>query len=276
MPEAKLSPRFRHVVQGAINQEVLVPLLRAYFSKPTAKTLVLPIEGFDTREPDGWFHPSEHPTWPTRMLYYYLTDPDRMIAEPPDPTFVLAVTQGKFWHAIIQHILWTLGALRENPNPIDEWNKTEFAFEVPEFLSRGHVDGITVPEVLPIEAPEVFEYKTMNAAKLSSMPLAAPHDPVVTEWFKDRCFEYWLQAIVYMWMSGIHRWRGLIMAVGVPFPMREVVLTLDHSALEVIKSNYRTAIDAAKEGVPPMNCCAPRSPRSKVCPARAICPVGLA
>lgn len=278
MPEttAKPTPNFRRLVQGALNKEVLVPLLRAYFANPQAKTYLLPVEGFDVREPDGWFHPSEHPTWPTRMLYYYLTAPEKMVAEPPDPVFVLAVTQGKFWHSMFQHILLTLGALRENPNPVDQWNKTEFAFSLPEYRSRGHVDGITVPEKLPIVEPEVFEFKTMNAVKLSKMPVAAPEDDVVVEWFKENCFEYYLQAIVYMWMSGIHRWRGLIMAVGAPFPMREVVLTLDMSAVAVVRNNYETALLAAEKGEPPVNCCAPRSATSRACPARAVCPVAAA
>jgi hypothetical protein len=267
---------FRRLVKGALNEEVLVPLLRAYFSKPTAKTFLLPVEGFDVRESDGWFHPSTHPVWPSRMLYYYLTEPDKMVAEPPDPVFVLAVTQGKFWHVLVQHILDELGVLRRNPNPVDKYNKTEFGFEMPSILSRGLVDGITVPEKLPIPAPEIFEFKTMNPMKLSTMPVAPPYDEDVVEWFKEKCWEYYCQAIVYMMMSGIHRWRGLIMAVQSPFPMREVVLELDHGVAHAIKTNYITAIDAAKEGKPPMNCCSPRSKESKACPARAVCPVALA
>ena len=33
------------------------------------------------RVPDGFFHPSTHPRWGERMLFYYLTQPDRMIPE---------------------------------------------------------------------------------------------------------------------------------------------------------------------------------------------------
>lgn len=266
------SPNFRKLIKGALNQEVLVPLLRAYFDAPTFKTILLPIEGFDSRSPDGWFHPSEHPSWPARMLYYYLTEPGAMEREPPDPTFVLAVTQGKFWHALVQHILLEVGALRENPNPPSEHERSEFPFAHQLSKSRGHVDGITEPEKLPIDGPEVFEFKTMSATKLQSMPQAPPTDPVVLAWLIERCYDYFLQGQEYMRLSGFHRWRGLFMSFN-PYLFREVVMDYDPAIGYAVQGNYQIAISASEAGTPPPNCCTPRSKESKVCPARQVCPV---
>ena len=187
VPETPLAGRqFRHVLAGIMDKEVLIPRLRTYLFNPKFTAITIPVRDFVQRAPDGWFHPSTHPLWPERMLYYYLSDPTRLLSEAPDINFVLAVTQGSFWHYFVQPCLLDMGLLRVvNPQAEHPWEKVEKYVSDPRLHSHGSTDGIINSDnIKPLNEDEVFEFKTMAVAKMSGCPRGAPDDPDRLGWWR--------------------------------------------------------------------------------------------
>ncbi len=254
---------FNRMMRDINEDKVLIPVIRAALSKPRFKGFTVPVDGWDAREHDGWFHPSTHATWTARQLYYYLVEPDAFEPEKPSPLFVLAVTQGKFWHEFIQRLMLDLGLLIRNPGstPKDPIVKqAEIALKDEIHNRKGHADGRR-------PAGELFEFKTMNDYQ----------NKRVRTWedIRDLAPEYYAQTQDYLHMAGALRMRYLIMALASPFPMEEIVVPADPDFQEAQSRKYILALRAVDRGEPPPACCAPRSKQAKGCPARFVCPVGM-
>ena len=163
---------FRQVLAGVRDKEILIPRLRAYWFNPKLPFVSIPTRSFDQRLPDGWFHPSEHPTWPERMLYYYLAFPNKMVPEPAEMNKVLAVTQGIFWHYFTQSCLEDMALLRVvNPRGRNAWDRVEKYVEDKRLFSRGSMDGVVNSDnISTLPSDEGFEFKTMSVAKMSGCP----------------------------------------------------------------------------------------------------------
>lgn len=258
----KQAPAFRKTMASIANGEVVIPIIRAKLWNPDFDSFTIEVEGFKNRPWDGWFHPSTHPTWPERMLYYYLTEHERLVAEPFDTASVMAITQGNFWHTFVQKVLIDAGYLIPPPE-----GQKEHGFSDTETRSRGSVDGLSVDS-------EVFEYKTMMTAKMARIERGAPTDPAVLESFKRLAPEYFFQGQEYMRLSGFRRWRGVIQGLEYPFEMREIAMEFDPAAAYGIRDKYRAVLQAVADQRLPLACCAPKSDLAKVCPARLVCPVG--
>ncbi len=250
------SPTFRKLLAGAASGEIIVPVIQAALWNPQFQSFTVQVQGFEDREPDGWFHPSTHPRWPERMLYYYLTEPSRLQGEPFDPASTMAVTQGQFWHSFVERVLLDAGV----------WTKVEVPFEDPETGSRGHVDGLS--------DTEIGEFKTMREMRARKIAKGAPDDPAVVESFRTLVPEYYAQGQEYMRISGYRRWRALILSLEYPFSFREVAMDYDHHFGGQIRDKYMRVRQAAADYRPPPPCCAPSSKEAKACPARLVCPVG--
>lgn len=246
--------------------EVVAPLIRAALYDPNFKGFTVKVRGFHARPPDGWFHPSTHPLWPARMLFYYLVAPERLVGEPFDPHSVMAVTQGNFWHDFIQHIGATAGLFQPGLCSCGCKDPVERAFNDEETGARGHVDGL-LPE-------EVFEFKTIRPAKLHKFPDLVPEASDLADWYRGYYPGYWAQGQEYMRLSGFRRHRTLLLAMDYPYEMREVVLDYDHTFAHETAEKYRQVRQAAADQHPPMPCCAPHSKEAAACTARLICPHG--
>jgi hypothetical protein len=236
--------------------EILVPILRSYLYDPKFPSFTVPVRGFEARPPDGWFHPSTHPLWYERQLYYYLTEPQAFVGEPYDPTSAMTVTQGQFWHTFIQACLTDCGWLKG----------VEVKVEDKETGSRGSMDGIG--------DEEVWEFKTMRATKAQKIVQGAPNDPRVIASFKALVPGYYAQAQEYMRLSGLRRWRGLILSLEWPFPLREIAMPYDELMAYQIRTKYLTVRQAVADQSVPKPCCGVGSKEAKACPARTICPIG--
>lgn len=246
--------------------EVVIPIIRAALFDPTFKSFEVKVRGFEARPPDGYFHPSTHPLWEERMLYYYLAEPERLVGEDFDPHSVMAVTQGHFWHCFIEKVGKDCGLFLTEACPCGCKNDVEYGYSDPETGARGHVDGRLVDEV--------FEFKTMRPAKVAKIPRLTPTDPELVEWYRLFQPGYHAQAQEYMRLSGYRRHRTLLLSLDWPYEMREIVIEADDYFAYAVKEKYLRVRQAAADKVPPMPCCAPGSKESQACTARLVCPMG--
>lgn len=254
----KASPRFRALIEAPSRNETIIPVVQANLWDPSFRGFTVNVQGFVKRPPDGWFHPSTHPRWAERLLYYYLKLGDQLVPAPFDPHSTMAVTQGNFWHEFLGKVLLDSGKL----------TALEVAVSDEETRARGHMDGIT-------DEGEVFEFKTMNDRKLGGIADGPSDDPEVIASFRAKCPDYYYQGQEYLRLSGRDRWRGLILSLSYPFEMREVVMGVDRVVQHEIRDKYRNVRQAIADGLerPPSPCCSPRSKESKQCFARSVCPV---
>jgi hypothetical protein len=208
------------------------------------------------RKHDGWFHPSTHPLWEERQLYYYVTEGANAKAEPLDPIGIMATTAGTFWHEFIQHVMLEAGILKE----------VEVYVEDSEVMSRGSMDGVL--------DDEAWELKSMNGMKLNKLANGAPDSPEVVESFKLMVPGYYAQAQEYLRMSGYRTMRFTILEPSYPFTMREVAIPFDHGFALGIRDKYLRVRQAVADQRLPPPCCSPGSATARSCFAREVCPVG--
>ena len=252
-------PTFKRVMEASSSGKVLEPLLMNALYEPTYKAFKIPVRGGrgNTRKPDGWFHPSTHPLWPERQLYYYLLGSDDLIAEPLEPTGTLATTAGTFWHEFIGHVALDAGILVAIEVPVED----------SEVRSRGSMDGIT-------KDGEGWELKTSNGMKLAKLEKGRPDEIGVIESFRAIWPTYYAQAQEYLRMSGLECMRVTMIEPSYPFKMREIAIPYNRSEAMRVRDKYATVVQAVADQCPPRPCCGPGSPESKACFARAVCPIG--
>lgn len=252
------TPTLNKVIKGVGKGEIILPVIRAYLYDPNFPAFEVKVKGSQHRAPDGWFHPSTHPTWGERQLYYYLAFPELLVNEPLDPLGAMATTAGNFWHSFISVIGIESGILKD----------VDVAVQDDATGARGEMDGIG--------ADFGFEFKTMNELKLSRLPKqAGPEDPEVLEWLKTKCPQYYGQVQEYERLSGYEEFRMVILHTGYPFDMREIMIPRDEKFIRDVKEKYlRVRQDVADQRMPEP-CCGARSEMSKTCPAKETCPIAL-
>ena len=277
LPESLASRQFRSVLVGVSNKEVLVPRLRAFFSGvPAFPVVSIPIRRFERREADGWFHPSEHPMWTARQLYYYLVNSTNFHSRELDVVGVLAVTQGVFWHYFIQAVMEDLGLLRViDSKGENSWDRVECPVEDKRLRSRGSMDGIINSDNIPVlEHDESFEFKSMSVNKMSGCPQGPPDAPARLAWWKEKNPGYYFQSQEYLRLSGLAATRVLIMGIQAPFPMIELRVPYSYTEASKTADKYALAVQGAADGVPPDPCCNIGSAQARDCFVRYYCPVG--
>ena len=204
---AKANSIFRSIITDARQGTVIKPLLHSYlFEADWPEDFSITFKkGSSTRPPDGWFHPSQHPTWPERMLWFYLTQPDKMISEKFAYMNTMSVTVGTAMHGFIETCLRHIGILA-GPDTLQELGFSvnsrdgEPGAEDRPRLSRGHMDGVvrvSVPQYL--EYPyHLFEFKSSNEMALRSI------DDLDLEGFMKKWPTYYAQAQEYLRISGMN------------------------------------------------------------------------
>jgi hypothetical protein len=267
---------FQRLLKGAFSDEVLIPILRALLTNPRFDGFEVPIPDFRPRRPDGWFHPSTHPLWPERMLWWYLVAPERLLDVELDTDGAMATTQGTFWHSFLQHVMLVHGlVLIMNPEGRFPHDKVEFFVSDEEHGARGAMDGVLNPDKLPLTVPIGLEIKTMRPSKLNTCPKGGPKDPARLEWLKKKCPEYYAQAQEYLRMSGYTEQRFLFIGIEYPFYMLEISVPFSYGDSQVVVDKYRRVRQAVAGGYMPDPCCTPKSTLAKQCTARGVCPVGM-
>lgn len=258
------SSGFRRMLKEASKGDKVVPVLRAALYDPDFKDFWIKVEGYKERKPDGWFHPSEHPLVPERQLFYYLTEPERLVPEPYDPTKTLAVTAGSFFHSFSQTVLADKGLLIRQPEVCecgakhDAPNVEVYAINR-ESQSRGHSDGA-------LSFGDGFEFKTGHPSIVGKIK--------DLESFKERKPGYYAQTQDYMRMLEWEAMRVVFMALVFPFDMSEIIVPFDRQFATGVRDKYMRVLQAAADQRITDPCCNPGSADSKICFARAVCPVG--
>lgn len=247
---------FTQVLKEIQDEKILVPLIRAALLDPKFKGFNVLAEEWRPRPYDGRFHPSSHATWTERMLALYLMNPDAVdVEEKPSLIFVLAVTQGKFWHEFYQRLLKNLGVLEAKEVPIDN----------PETNVLGHADGRLGGKDSRLKG-ELLELKTMNDWK---------HGKITNE---DELRElepgYYGQSQDYLRETGCDRMRYLIISNSSPYDMTEFVVHANPAYQEAQRRRYTNAMAMAEAGDIGDACCALGSKQAKTCPVRSACPIG--
>ena len=259
------TPNFTKTLKSISNNEIVVPALRSALWKPNFKSFTVTVDGFEERPPDGWFHPSVHPLWPEPLLYIYLTDYERMIREPFDPSSTMAVTAGTFFHTFVQNVLVEENVLDRQPVVCDCGKKHPERAEVylvdEESRSRGHSDGV-------VHEGSAFEFKTMNPMKLGRVPKGEPTDAAVLDWFKTKCRDYYAQAQEYLRMSGRDRMIVVLLGLTYPFEMREIHVPFDRPHSFQVREKFMRVIQAVADQQMPRCAC---GINEKTCPARGVC-----
>jgi hypothetical protein len=221
------------------------------------------------RAPDAWFHPSTHPLWTPRQLYFYLAQPHLMVAEKKQYMGTLSVTIGTAMHGFMEVCMEDAGIRPRELNRCTtcppEMKCKEPGVVDAEAGSRGHMDGLLDLSMLslPSEAHEspVFEFKTSNEAKMAKVP------DLDLETYRAKWPEYYAQNQEYMRMSGRRLTIVLFMALGYPWPMTEIHVPYDQGFAQTIRNKYLDVRQAVADQQIPFSCCG----NTKVCPSGRIC-----
>lgn len=263
------SPNFQRTLRSLSQQKLLIPILRAALADPDFESFKVNVRGWraSVREFDGWFHPSTHAQWTPRQLALYLRHGAEIPPEKPALEFVMAVTQGSFWHEFVQRVLAKRKVILRHPGTTarDSIEKQcEIALRDDELNVRGHADGQLI---LPGHEDELLEIKTMNDWKIQQFT----SEDVLRE---KNPFGYWNQTQDYLMLSGRSKMRYLIMSMASPYPMQEFVVHADEAHHRRQRSKYRLALEMAQAGGLPEACCGIGSKTAKTCPVRDYCTIG--
>lgn len=271
------TPTFRRMAQMVSQDLVIKPMVEAYLMAakfPDVFSVTFRNEGKE-RRPDGFFHPSTHPTMAERQLYYYLTaDPDDLIPEDIAYENRMAMIMGTAVHSFVQMCLIDAGLLikpvgtcvacgREHgtrKKECDEWGAIDRTLG-----RRGHMDGMLD---LPTWGRGHFEFKTINPRACFGL---TDHN---LDWFKTKKPDYYAQVQEYLDMTGLQKSIVLFCILGFPWQLVEIEVPYDHEFVVKMKAKYGRVRQAEADQMPPDPCCAPLSKEAKQCFARNVCPVG--
>lgn len=276
---------FAGITSDATQGMVLKPALKAFlWNASFPDNFAVNFDKNQTRVPDGWFHPSEHPLMPERQLYFAARHPEHIVPELLQPYSTISVTIGKALHDFIEMCLQSMGllmtpAMFETEGIPYNPETREPTVECLATGARGSMDGISLAKLpfWPQLSRQHFEFKTTNGRKLNKIK------DLDLDLFRKTWPEYYAQAQEYMRMSGYRMSIVLMMALGFPWPMREFHIPYDEAFAHHIEAKYlrvRAAIaeDEANDGYAelPIACCTVGSPAARECPAREMCPIGRA
>lgn len=272
---------FASLVRDASEGLVMKPRVMNYFYHaefPEEFTVAFRNEG-KPREPDGFFHPSTHPTMPVRQLYYYMVakdDPSYWAHEQLDYRSRVSVTMGTALHELFEMAFKEMGMLTEpegtclacgkkQPDECSEHGVLDLVNN-----TRGHMDGITTN--FSRLGTAGFDLKTSNNNSLSRIE---DHD---LEGFRKKWPYYYGQAQSYMISAkeslGIELKNFIFLFVGLGFPweIREFIVPYDEEYCEALKAKYQKVLRHVEMGEPPAEvCCQSKAEANKCLAVR--CPV---
>jgi hypothetical protein len=270
---------FTAVMGSRVSDEILIPRLRVLLTDPDLRSFKITMPRTGHRSPDGWFHPSTHPSWPERLLTYYLraSEPGgaALDSEVLDHTSTVTIAQGHWLHAYLQHVLLLADlVVVANPQGRDSAEKVEYPLVDEEHRSRGHADGLLNADTCGLDVVSGLELKSMNSFKLAKCPTGPARSPERVAWLVDTNPGYYLQAQEYMRMGGWAEQRLLIVAPSYPFALAEIAIPYDARTAEATAAKYARVLRAHADCDLPDPCCAAGSSEASSCPARYVCPVG--
>lgn len=269
MAKTKASAFFDQMVRENVGDElIMLPHVKNYFYQadfPDEFAVHFRNAGAP-RRPDGFFHPSTHPTKNLTHLYYYLEasqkgNEDLWIPEQLSYESRMAVMFGTALHEFLETAFTDLGFLmppegicqacgKQQPFPC-----TEHGVMDKENLTRGHMDGVIPAQHSP-HGVTGLDWKSSNNQALQSIK---SND---LEAFKKKWPYYYGQAQSYMLSSDLNlrHFVFVFIALGYPWTMREFLVPFDEEYVDKMKEKYRLAQAYLSEGIVPQGkCCSTKS-----------------
>jgi hypothetical protein len=235
------------------------PLFYTYVLREAPATLNLMVSRPVRREPDGWFHASQHPLATDRELWLWLTgqaEPEEM-----DYTSMMSVMFGSLGHAIVESFLDWMGAsvplppgdcpacgrprkmLRARPDP-DKYC-TEHGFADHQSRSRCHLDAILDLGAEPLG----FDFKSIYVFGFKAMRDRPAIRDMDSAQFRERWPRYWAQMQECMRLSGLRKYIVFFLTMGMPWDTREFHFDYDEEFAEGVADKYRAVLSHYERGV---------------------------
>ncbi|MEV7675173.1 hypothetical protein [Streptomyces sp. NPDC088752] len=267
------TPSFRRVATLSRDQ-VLVPLIEnAVQQCAFPKSFSVTFEAYTaTREPDGWFHPSTHPTMDARRLYYYLAHPEQWTEDEFPYGARMSVLMGSAMHDIVQHVMTKMGLLIPpkgtcvacgRPHGKGKGKCNEWGVRDDLLGRRGHMDGLLDLPGWGESGDGIFDLKTCAPPVIRGIQ---SHD---LDTFKIKWPKYYAQAQEYMALTGKVQTLILFLAMSEGWDMREFTIPRDDFFIARMEAKYRVVRQHVEMGTPPpVACCSTRAAARK-CPASA-------
>ncbi|MCW2929899.1 MAG: hypothetical protein JWM19_861 [Actinomycetia bacterium] len=235
------------------------PLFYNFIMDPKATALNLLVERPVQREPDGWFHASQHPLAGEKDLYLWMTG--QLPPEQMGYVSLMSVMFGSLLHAPVEAFLDWMGAsvplppgecpacgrqrrpLRARPS---SKYCTEHGFAHLATRARCHLDAILKfgDELYGFDFKSIYIYgfaKTKDRAAIRDMDAGQ---------FRERWPGYWAQMQECMRLSGLRKYIVMFLTMGNPWDTREFHFDFDPQFAADTEEKYRYVLDRVRREEP--------------------------
>lgn len=245
-------PTLRGMADQAAPGCLLKPLFHKYVMDAAPQQMSLLVSRPVQREPDGWFHASQHPLATDRELWLWMQG--RSEPEPPGYVFLMSVMFGSLAHAVFGSFTNWMGVsvplaegdcpacgrprrpLRSRPNPAKYC--TEHGFTHAETRARCHLD-----DILDFDGDRFgLDFKTIRAFGLKGVP------DMNAEYFREKWPKYWAQMQECMRLSGLRRYIVFFLSMGMPWEVREFHLEFDPGFAAATEAKYLAVLHHFSRG----------------------------
>lgn len=246
------------VAEYAAEGCLIKPIFLAFFQDPSIEfEFDLKVRRPIPREPDGWFHASQHPMASDQELYEWMTG--RVAEDTFGYIGLMSVMFGSLGHAVFEAMLDRMGVavplpvtncpacgrprrqLRARADPRKYC--TEHGFIHRATRSRCHLDAIAdFGELTGVDFKTIHQF---GFKKTSAHPAVPDMD---AEAFKARWPEYWAQGQECMRLSGLRKYIFFFLTLGNPWETREFHFEFDPEFAWNTEQRYLKAIERAARG----------------------------
>lgn len=267
---------FKRAASEAHDGLLLKPQIQTYFYRarfPDEFTITFRKAG-EPRHPDGYFHPSTHPSMNVTQLYWYLkashSDKPEKYWEHEQLSYEsrISVMMGTALHELVQSATTELGIMDKPSGTCPACGKSqpdecnEQGVMDNELMTRGHMDDVL--KNARGKGPAGVDYKSTTPKNLYGVE---DHD---LAFFKKKWPYYYGQAQSYMHSTGLRTFVFLFIAWGHPWAMKEFIVPYDVEYCMDMESKYRLAMDHFQRGEAPNDPCCDAKYSSR-CPV-VLCP----
>lgn len=208
------------------------------------------------RQPDGWFHASQHPLATGKELYQWLARPERYQPEQMSYPALMSVMFGSLSHAVVERFLDYMGVavpLPEGDCPachrpyLQKGRRQTADYRYCEehggahepTMSRCHLDSILDFG----DGPRGFDFKSIYQFGLKGVP------DMNAAAFREKWPGYWAQMQECMRLTGLRRYIVFFLTLGNPWETREFHFDFDPDFAAATEKKYLDVISCVRRGV---------------------------
>lgn len=202
----------------------------------------------DEGKPDGYFHPSTHPTLGERELYYrfHPDTRDNMLWERNSVQRQMAFAVGSALHSVVQTQMVMAGLVTPEDIEVEYVNDEHHVRGRIDWMTH-HPNGTRLLVEMKTRTPRKFAYQTEPEAS-------------------------WV-AQVNLGLDSQNCDLGILLMLeaGYPYRLTEWRIRRNRELLDNLYAKFDRVREAIARNEPPRHCCAPDSTTMKACPARFHC-----